>query len=428
MARMTKTTESGDNAGIGSLSHLPPPQRSPSRTLKLAVLASFVLIVATVVGVKVLQPQQPRHKVFVSGRIDGYETYIAAKIAGLVKRISSREGDSVKTGQVLVELEASDARAQLKQAVAGAQRARAAAEGLREAQTNINRQIEEAKSAQEQAQEEWSGRLTQVQFNIQSLKEDADAAQADIRSTQTKWTLADLTARRYAALVTDGALPQEKADQALAEADALKNEVESKKQRLKSIQQQIAAAQGTLQSAQALRLIPEQRAKRILQLLSQLRQAKFQEQAADAAVQESLAKQEELKATLNYLTVTSPIDGVVIARSAEPGAVVASGQTVLTLLDPSTVFLRGFVPDSQIGLVRIGQRASVILDSSPHSPITGHVSEVDPQASFTPENIYFKKDRVKQVFGVKISLDDPAGYAKLGMPADADIFLDEPSP
>ena len=53
--------------------------------------------------------------------------------------------------------------------------------------------------------------------------------------------------------------------------------------------------------------------------------------------------------------------------------------------------------------------------------------EIDPQASFTPENIYFRDDRVKQVFGIKILIDNPANYAKPGMPADADIDLSSSS-
>jgi HlyD family secretion protein len=68
-------------------------------------------------------------------------------------------------------------------------------------------------------------------------------------------------------------------------------------------------------------------------------------------------------------------------------------------------------------------QAKVFLDSAPDKPLSAKISAIDTQASFTPENIYFREDRVKQVFGVKISLDNPDGFAKPGMPADAEIVL-----
>ena len=120
----------------------------------------------------------------------------------------------------------------------------------------------------------------------------------------------------------------------------------------------------------------------------------------------------------------SPIDGVVLTRSVEPGEVVATGRTLLTVIDPNTVYLRGFIPGGQIGNVRVGQRANVFLDSAPDRPLSARVTAIDTQASFTPENIYFREDRVRQVFGVKLSIDNPQGFAKPGMPADGEIITE----
>jgi HlyD family secretion protein len=74
--------------------------------------------------------------------------------------------------------------------------------------------------------------------------------------------------------------------------------------------------------------------------------------------------------------------------------------------------------------VRIGQPARVYLDSAPAKPIDAHVMRIDPQASFTPENTYFREDRVKQVVGVKLQLRGAVGFAKPGMPADGEILVD----
>jgi HlyD family secretion protein len=96
----------------------------------------------------------------------------------------------------------------------------------------------------------------------------------------------------------------------------------------------------------------------------------------------------------------------------------------VTLLDLNKVYLRGFIPEGQIGRVRIGQPARIYLDSEPTKPIEAYVSRIDPQATFTPENTYFRDDRVKQVVGVKLQLKGGLGYAKPGMPADGEVLVE----
>ena len=100
-----------------------------------------------------------------------------------------------------------------------------------------------------------------------------------------------------------------------------------------------------------------------------------------------------------------------------------AGTTIVTVLDLTRIYLRGYVPEGQIGEVKLGQRARIYLDSKPGHPLEAYVSRVDPQATFTPENTYFKEDRVKQVVGVKLQLKEALGFAKPGMPADGEILL-----
>jgi HlyD family secretion protein len=88
------------------------------------------------------------------------------------------------------------------------------------------------------------------------------------------------------------------------------------------------------------------------------------------------------------------------------------------MVDLHKLYLRGFVPEGNVGRVKVGQAAVVYLDSNPKEGISAEVIRVDPQVMFTPENTYFKEDRVKQVMGVKLGLRGAYGLAKPGMPAD----------
>ena len=120
----------------------------------------------------------------------------------------------------------------------------------------------------------------------------------------------------------------------------------------------------------------------------------------------------------------APFTGTVATRTAEPGEVIMPGTPIVTLVNLGEVYLRAFVPEGEIGRVRIGQPARVYLDSAPSKPIDANVMRIDPQASFTPENTYFREDRVKQVVGVKLRLRGAVGFAKPGMPADGEILVD----
>lgn len=116
---------------------------------------------------------------------------------------------------------------------------------------------------------------------------------------------------------------------------------------------------------------------------------------------------------------------MVLTRTSEPGEVVATGTTLMTLVNLDNVYLRGYLPEGEIGLVRVGQAAQVFLDSAPDKPLDATVTQIDSEASFTPENIYFQSDRVTQVFGLKLQIKNPNGFAKPGMPADGEIIRKE---
>ena len=93
------------------------------------------------------------------------------------------------------------------------------------------------------------------------------------------------------------------------------------------------------------------------------------------------------------------------------------------MVDLTKLYLRGFVPEGVVGKVKVGQQAQVYLDSNPKEAIPAEVIRIDPDVMFTPENTYFKDDRVKQVLGLKLGLRGAYGYAKPGMPADGRIDL-----
>jgi len=147
-------------------------------------------------------------------------------------------------------------------------------------------------------------------------------------------------------------------------------------------------------------------------------------QSAEAEAGRARAQLQEAEANRSDLQIVAPFDGTVATRSAEPGEVVSPGTPIMTIVNLSNVYLRAFIPEGEIGRVRAGQSARVYLDSNPKQPLEAVVARIDPQASFTPENTYYRDDRVKQVVGVKLQLTNSQGFAKPGMPADGEVLVE----
>lgn len=360
-----------------------------------------------------------------SGRIEGYETDIGTKVAGRVEEVTVREGETVQAGQPLVYLDDAELQAQLQGAIATLEAAKQQEANARLQISVLESQVTEAQLNLQQAQESTQGQVSQAEAQVASAIAQLREAEAQVIEVEAQVELARLNRDRYAQLVNEGAVTQQQFDQAQTEYTTAQATLSSRRASVEAAQRQVSAAQGNLTQSRSTGLNPGIREAQLARLNTQLQQARVQLAAAQSEVANAAAARQRIQAQLDDLNIASPIDGVVTVRSVEPGTVVTTGRTLLTLVDLDSVYLRGFIPEGQIGHVRVGQPARIYLDSNPDQPLTGRVSAIDAEASFTPENIYFEEDRVQQVFGVRIAIDDPDGYAKPGMPADGEIVLEE---
>lgn len=405
-----------------------------------------------------LQPQPRADILKVSGRIEGYETEIGVKHSGRIESIAVREGAAVKKGQKLIELDNSNdqllqgqlqsAQAQIASAQSDEQQARSDVERVQGEIEQVNSQILEAQLNLEQSRSDTVGRINQARSNAAAARAQLVQAQAVLKQAAAEVNLAKINRDRYAKLLNDGAINQQQFDQTQTTFDTAIATLQARQAAVNASSEQLSAAQAGLVQAQSTGFNPGIRNAQLEALMrkraqtnAQMKSAWARVKSAQAKVKVALASKQQIMTQIEDskkdLNVVSPLDGVVTVRSVEPGAVVDSQTKILTVIDPHTIYLRGFIPEGDIGKVRQGQVAKILLDSAPNKPLKGKVIAIDPQASFTPENIYFQKDRVKQVVGIRMSVENPASCfnpqqpyvgadlpcAKIGMPADAEILL-----
>jgi HlyD family secretion protein len=360
------------------------------------------------------------NRVVISGNIELTEVNIAFKTAGRLVERNVDEGDAVKKGQVVARLDRDQLAAQRERETAGEQ---SAVSQLAQAQTSL----------------EWQR---------STLAADLEQKRADLASMEAR--LAEMR---------NGARPQEKLD-AKAAVDAASSEVDRAKKDWDRAQvlyknDDISTAQydqyrNRFESAQAaLNQAKEREAlvlagPRVEQINAQtalVERARASLKMAEANTLEMKRREQELttrraeisrtKANLAVVDsqladtiASSPVDGVVLVKSADVGEVLAPGTTVVTVGDIDHPWLRGYINETLLGRVKIGSKARITTDSYPGKVYQGRVSFIASEAEFTPKQIQTQQERVKLVYRIKIEVDNPQHELKSNMPADAEIVLE----
>ena len=149
----------------------------------------------------------------------------------------------------------------------------------------------------------------------------------------------------------------------------------------------------------------------------------YQVEEARHQVDQARAAVETARSRLREATIHSPINGVVLRKNMEAGETANPGVSVLTLVDPTDLWLRAYVSETDIGRIKVGLSAQIKVDAYRDRQFAGKITEIASQAEFTPKNVQTQKERVNLVFRIKIQIENPEGVLKPGMPADAEILL-----
>ncbi|EKQ66578.1 multidrug resistance efflux pump [Leptolyngbyaceae cyanobacterium JSC-12] len=421
---MTQSTDSAIASAPQSLEAPLSPKPKPSRRW-LWLLAGTVAISGIGGGAYWLLRPQASSTIALSGRIEGYETDVSTQGAGRVEAVTVREGATVTKGQLLVRLDDEEIRSELAAVTSQLEAAKQREAEARLQISVLESQIADAQLNLQQSEGDTEGKVAEAEALVATAQAVLSQEKARVKEAEALRAQAQVDRDRYARLASLGAETQQRADLAQTALNTAQAAVASREAAVVAARRAVEIAQGKLTQAQTTTLNPDRQVTNISRLQAQRDQARVALLGAQADVKTAEANRQLIQSKLNHLTVNSPINGVVTTRSVEPGTVVLPSRPLLRIVDLNQVYMRGFIPGGQIAQIRVGQPARVYLDNDPRhqNPLKATVTAIDAKASFTPENIYFQRDRVEQVFGVRLSIDQPGGFAKPGMPADAEILL-----
>ena len=327
-----------------------------------------------------------------SGTVEARNIRVGSKVGGRIDRVLVREGDAVQPGQILVTFDDKELQAALEQSRANAQKAQ---RGYRP------EEIAEARAAAAQAKADY-----ELKKNGYRL-EDIASAQAELDRAKADEVRTHLDFDRYDALAKNDLISKQQRDTAEANWKVAVAQVENAQHKLDELRrgyrpEEIASAEARFQQAQATREKLERGNRR-----------------EDVELAKAAYAYDE--ARFRERQVTAPTAATVEVLDVRPGDLIAPNTPVATLLERDQIYVRIYIPETQIGRVKLDEQAEVRVDSFPNQVFHGLVEQINQQAEFLPRNVQTREERVHQVFGVKIRIDDPTGRVRPGMAADVKL-------
>ena len=346
----------------------------------------------------------------VSGNIEVIDAEVSFKIGGPMQQRPIDEGEMVKKGQLVALLDTSDLLCDVALREAELAAAKAALDEL-EAGSRLE-EIASAKAAMEKAAATWED------LKLGSRQQEIKVAEASLAAATVEEARLKSELERAQRLVGSQAITREDYDRAEAAHRVAAEKLREAREQSSLVnegsrQKQIDAAKSAYEQAQAQYAL----------VLAGPRQETIQQ--GRARMQQAQAALQLAKTRLDYATLVSPMDGVVLSKNKEPGEYVAPGTPVITVGDLVNVWVRAYIGETDLGRVKVGQEARVTSDSYPGKVYPGRVSFVASEAEFTPKNVQTEKQRVKLVFRIKIDIQNPEMELKAGMPVDAEIVLSD---
>lgn len=379
----------------------------------------LVIILLLLVGVGLLvylgQRRELNRELYYSGTIEATQADLAFQVTGRVKKVLLDEGQSAEKDEVLAELEQEEFLAQKGQA-----------------QANLDRSIQTLKQLEallEVYKETLPAEVLRAEAAVKVLESSLEEMESGYRSQEVERARLTFEAakatmeeahkdkERFDRLYEEETVSEKERDQVALVFENRSREYQRARESLDLLKE--GFRRESIESARAR--LSEGRAvlKQARSNLKKIEALKREIEAARALVRAYMSGLRLADIKLEHTFLKAPFKGLISSRNVEPGEVVSPTREVISLSNLSFVDLKVFVDETEIGRVRPGQKVEVRTDTFPDKVYAGSVSFISSEAEFTPKIIQTRKERVKLVYLVKISIPNPDLDLKAGMPADA---------
>lgn len=400
------------------------------------------------------------NKIEANGTLEATEIQISSEVSGRIEKVAFEEGDKIKINQLLAIVNDDIYKNQVLQAKANFLANQSKYQSLKVGARK--EEIEQVALLKEQSEKLLLGsnknyydskelydnrsvpkqQLDSAETQYKTSKNQYETAKANLEQLKSSFKITKSNLLRTKDLYNKQSISTQQLDTAQNQFDIVSAQLKMAEQNLNQSKTLMAGAERNFKNVQN---IYENRAQQKLQLHS----AEVQKEVAESNLEISKKKLDLIKAQakkedldslksitmqadagvklaqiqLDKTKIKSNVEGIVITKSIEKGEIVNQGSLIATIADLSKIWLRVYVPEYQVNLLKIGQNVNIKTDSSPDKIFTGKIIQISSKAEFTPRNVQTKEERVNQVFGVKIAITNNNLELKAGVPADVEISL-----
>jgi HlyD family secretion protein len=378
------------------------------------IIGIIVVLILGYTGYRLYISSQSANEIILSGFIEGTEVLVRSQAAGPVIAIDLREGDFVKTGQVIASVDTEKANHELdsmNSEIASLDvNIRSAEESLTLMEKTVERGIQKANAALKISRDQ----LDDMKNGYPA--EDVQSAEIALKLASDNLEYARTDLERFQKLLDQGV--------------ASKKEFEAVEQRFKAAEREYEIRnEAYLKLKRGYDLEKISQAERnvdIAELSYMDATAGRDEIAVKRTDLESLKRKRDslqsqidlLKSRIDDYAIKAPVDGVIDSRHVEIGELVSSGSPVVSIIKPDEKWIRIYVPAVDLARINLGEEYTIRLDTYTDRTFKGKVSFISQDAEFTPKNVQIKKERVKQVYEVRLDIVDNPDLVKTGMEGD----------
>jgi multidrug resistance efflux pump len=329
------------------------------------LIISLVCIAAVAVGFALWLPKD--HALLLSGLVQAREVKSASSLGGRVAKLLVKEGQEVTAGTPLLQFDVLDWEARLAEAEAALIQAQAKKEALQAAPDDIRQAQSQVQQAQQSLQLAQAG----------ARPEEVTQARARLQEAQSRLSLAQTRLEQGQKLLAEGVISPQRLATLEADVDSAQSAVKVADGALKILQsgsrkEQIAIARSQLMSAQA----------QLNKLTHGPRRSELK--FAEAAVAQAASAVTALKNQRRELEMMAPVSGIVSVLNANPGELIQPGRPIATIIDYENVWTDVYVPESQLGRVKIRQAVKVVCPAYNKTQYQGQVVFINPKSEYIP--------------------------------------------
>jgi membrane fusion protein (multidrug efflux system) len=390
-----------------------PPEKKRSRRFIIIGVVVLIAIIAALVYWRSTYTEDTD-----DAQVDGNLYQVSSRVAGQVVHVDVEEEQMVQAGQPIAEVDSSDFKVALEQAEASLANAKADYEEARVNVpiTSVNTRTQVSTSTSDVQSNEAA--VSRAQAQVQ-------AAQSHIEQMKATALKAQIDVDRYTPLVAKDVISKQQFDQAVATSTADQAALTEAERDANASEEQVREAQARLGQARSQAQQSRQNGPK------QVAVQEAREQAALAAVQQAQAKVDQAKLNLGYTKITAPITGIVSRKTVAVGANLSVGQSLMTIVPLTDLWVTANFKETQLAHMRVGQAVSIEVDAIGGKKFDGHVAQIGGATGsslslFPPENATGNYVKVVQRIPVRINFDrldqqDKNHELRIGMSVDPKV-------